>query len=224
MSNETILLYKYVPVDDYLEDILRNQRLYLNDGSNLNDPFELTIFNRTENKLISEDCLHILCLTNSYRNKLMWSHYADSHKGVCLTIRVPKELVYPICYTSKRVYDNSDLNDILVLKNQKIKKNLIVDYSQLSKDKQIAFIKDKKWSYEREYRITFNSTDTCNLIQKKEENWYLKVEIEKIYLGANFLKNKKSYQSKIIEICEQNGITIKPMKLSNINYSVEVQK
>ena len=224
MSNETIILYKYVPVNEFLIDILEKQRLYLNDGSKLNDPFELAIINRTENKLTQAKDLHILCLTNSYRNKLMWSHYSDSHKGVCLTIKVPKELVYPICYTSKRVFEDSNLNNILVLKNQKIKKNLIVDYSQLSKDKQIAFVKDKKWSYEREYRITFNSTDTCNLIQKGKEKWYLKVKIEKIYLGANFGKNEKSYQSKIIEICEQNDITIKPMKLSNINYSVEVQK
>ena len=35
-------LYKYVPLK-YVKTILDNHRLYLSDGTNFNDPFEITI-------------------------------------------------------------------------------------------------------------------------------------------------------------------------------------
>lgn len=186
MSTRWTTLYKYVSLN-YVVDILDNHRLFLNDGKNFNDPFEITITDKSNGTTRHINGLHILSLTNSYRNKLIWSHYTDSHKGVCLTIQVPNQLVYPICYSTKRVYEDSDIDDLIEHSTKKAKKSLKNDFSVLSKDKKIAYIKDKKWIYEKEYRIVFDKNDESSLIFDNGK-WFMSVKITNIYLGANFEK------------------------------------
>ena len=45
MPSELVTLYKYVSTN-YIVDILNYQRLYLSDGHNFNDPFEITVTDR----------------------------------------------------------------------------------------------------------------------------------------------------------------------------------
>ena len=95
-------MHKYVSLDR-VPEILDIHRLYLSDGKNFNPPFEITVTDKENHKIRHIEGLHILSLTNSFRNKLIWSHYTDSHKEVCLTVKVPNNLVYPICYSTKRI-------------------------------------------------------------------------------------------------------------------------
>lgn len=214
-------LYKYVKLN-YVVDILDNHRLYLSDGKNFNDPFEITITNKEKGNISHIEGLHILSLTNSYRKKLMWSHYADSHKGVCLTVRVPRNLVYPVCYSTKRIYEDSNIDSIISLSQKSIKKNVNNNFLLLNKHKKIAHIKDKKWSYEKEYRVVFDKDDEDGLIFE-DGKWYMSVKAKNIYLGVNFDKNDEKVKKNIIEACKRNNITIKKMTLSKKDYSINVK-
>ena len=81
-------------------DILIYKRLYLASYSELNDPMEVAY--RIKNN-VKYDCswlqmlrsekndIHICSLSKSYDNILMWSHYADSHKGCCIELEVTSE-------------------------------------------------------------------------------------------------------------------------------------
>ena len=91
---------------------------------NFNDPFEITITDRKKRVIRHVEGLHILSLTNSYRNKLIWSHYTNSHKGVCITVKVPNNLVYPICYSTKRVYEDTDIDNLIETCKKVNKKSL----------------------------------------------------------------------------------------------------
>ena len=215
-KEEMVTLYKYMS-SKHLEETLLNSRLYMDDGSHFNDPFELNVIKNKEVTHI--DGLHILCLTNSFQKKLMWSHYSDSHKGVCLTIKVPLSIVYPICYSSKRISSRTNLDKTIQesrkeAKNSK-KKFDNKDYSKLTNDQKIAFIKDQKWSYENEYRIVLDNTD-C--LENEKNKYYLPVTITNIYLGVNY--DSTEFTEEMFDYCEKNGITIKQMKLSTKNYSV----
>lgn len=214
-------LYKYVKLN-YVVDILDNHRLYLSDGKDFNDPFEITITNKEKGNISHIEGLHILSLTNSYRKKLMWSHYADSHKGVCLTVRVPRNLVYPVCYSTKRIYEDSNIDSIISLSQKSIKKNVNNNFLLLNKHKKIAHIKDKKWSYEKEYRVVFDKDDEDGLIFE-DGKWYMSVKTKNIYLGVNFDKNDEKVKKNIIEACKRNNITIKKMTLSKKDYSINVK-
>ena len=222
MSKQWVTLYKYVSLD-HVVDILDNHRLYLSDGKNFNDPFEITVTDKKKHHTRHIEGLHILSLTNSCRNKLIWSHYTDSHKGVCLTVKVPKHLVYPICYSTKRIYEDSDIDNIISSSKRVSKKNVDKDFSLLTKNKKMAYIKDKKWLYKKEYRVVFDRDDEAGLIYQNGK-WFMSVKITNIYLGVNFDKNKKETKRKILEACNRNKIKITPMILSNSDYSIRVKR
>lgn len=225
MSVKNATLYKYVSTK-YVADILDNHMLYLNDGTGFNDPFEVAVTDKATHQIRHIEGLHILSLTTSYRKKLMWSHYAESHKGVCLTVKVPKHLVYPICYSTKRVFEDSDIDGIIsssVKKASCVKKNVNNNFFQLSKDKKVAYIKDKKWQHEKEYRLVFDKSDENGLVCR-DGKWYMSVKISNIYLGVNFENNDKEKQNEIIEACNRNKISMSRMVLSEANYAINVER
>ncbi len=222
MSTQWTTLYKYVSLDR-VPDILDNHRLYLSDGKNFNDPFEITVTDKKNHKIRHIEGLHILSLTNSFRNKLIWSHYTDSHKGVCITVKVPNNLVYPIFYSTKCIYEDSDIDNIISSSTKITKKSVEKDFSLLNKDKKIAYVKDKKWMYEKEYRVVFDKSDESGLIYH-DGKWFMSVKITNIYLGANFNRNKAEIQRKIIEACKRNKVKITQMVLSDTDYSVKKKR
>ena len=130
MSTQWTTLYKYVSLER-VPDILDNHRLYLSDGNNFNDPFEITVTDKKNHRIRHIEGLHILSLTNSFRNKLIWSHYTDSHKGVCITVKVPNNVVYPICYSTKRIYEDSDIDNIISSSTKITKKCVEKDFRKL---------------------------------------------------------------------------------------------
>ena len=140
-----------------------------------------------------------------------------------MTVKVPNHLVYPICYSTKRVYDDSDVDKIISSSVKITKKSLDKDFSAFSKSKKIAYIKDKKWLYEKEYRIVFDKDDEVGLIYE-DGKWFMSVKISNVYLGANFDKNNVKTQEKIMEACKRNKIKVAKMVLSDSDYSVKVKR
>lgn len=222
MSEQYTTLYKYVSLQ-FATETIEKQRLYLNDGLNFNDPFEIRVTDRKTKYVKHVDGLHILSMTNTFKNKLIWSHYTQSHKGICLTVKVPKRFVYPLCYTSARVYEDSDVDEIIRKSKIYSKRNLVKDYSELNRNKKIALIKDKKWAYEKEYRLVFDKSGESELIFENG-NWYLPVKITNIYLGVNFDKNVSDIKNQILNICKKKDVSVKQMLMSNTQYAIEVEK
>lgn len=222
MAIKWATLYKYIKAE-YARDALENQRLYLSDGKFFNDPFETIVIDRKNGDISHIEGLHILSLTNSFQNRLMWSHYAEFHKGICLTVKVPSHLVHPICYSSKRIYTDSNVDDIILHSKIVSKSNINCDFSLLSENAKIAYIKDKKWMYEKEYRIVFCQSDETGLISDQGK-WYMSVKIKNVYLGVNFDKNPSTSQEDIRRICRDNNVKITNMALSDSDYSVKVKR
>lgn len=84
----------------------------------------------------------ILCLSGINDNILMWSHYSDFHKGVCLRFDISKDLE-TFCFPLKVIYNN-----------EYIKLNFIQSYLRNDQDIHIAlWHKSKDWEYENEYRV-----------------------------------------------------------------------
>lgn len=140
-----------------------------------------------------------------------------------MTVKVPNNLVYPICYSTKRIYEDSDIDNIISSNTRIAKKSVDKDFYPLSKDKKIAYIKDKKWIYEKEYRVVFDKTDEAGLIYH-DGKWFMSVKITNIYLGANFDRNKEEIKRKILESCKRNKIKITQMVLSDTDYSVKKKR
>ena len=213
-------LYKYYSIDDDVKfqrilDLLETNEIYLSDGKDFNDPFDIRVTSRKNKKLNFVKKFRVLCLTSSYRNKLMWSHYADAHQGICITIETLTDLIYPVFYTRERVYDDTNL-DLLLSKHNKrsVIKKFVKPYDMISK-KKLGYVKDSTWVYENEYRIVFYDKEIKDLIDGER----LKVKISKVYLGNRIAFEK---ENKIKKICALKHIDVSKISFTDDGYAIRV--
>src|SRR5687767_14278862 len=80
------------------------RRIKISRFSDLNDPFELLGANLKDKNYreafrLTRDELHndkgLLCFSRSWGNPVLWSHYADKHRGICLGFDVSDHLLAP---------------------------------------------------------------------------------------------------------------------------------
>lgn len=94
----------------------------------------------------------ILCLTESPDNPVMWTHYADTHRGCVIRLRDYPELdspyrtAKPVRYVAEapRLVDEEFLSDMLSGRTS-------FDTSTLLE--RLVYTKSADWAYEREWRI-----------------------------------------------------------------------
>jgi len=103
-------LYHFMCKKYALKSIIE-RRLKISMINDLNDPFEAFKFKipgRFFRKKFHLDRLSfsqrygILCFSKKWSNPLMWSHYSDCHRGVCLGFDVSGENLLPVDYVDKR--------------------------------------------------------------------------------------------------------------------------
>lgn len=95
----------------------------------------------------------VLCLTEKNDNLLMWSHYADSHKGVVFKLNCVDEIDDNLL-VAKRVKYKPDY-PILASKNEWIDHLLHIkrlDFGERYLETKI--IKNENWHYEQEWRLS----------------------------------------------------------------------
>ena len=81
-------------------EALRKQRLKIARIDELNDPFELLGWNLQDKKFRDgvrawkkqrNTEIGIICLSSKWKHPLLWSHYADKHKGIAIGFDVPDD-------------------------------------------------------------------------------------------------------------------------------------
>ena len=110
-----MLVYKFISQEWGLET-LKTKKVKVSDFEELNDPFELLSMsledrhqrNRLKNKKTEfSKKFGLICFSKNWRNPVMWSHYADSHKGIALEFDIPCTELKEITYKPVR---ETDLN------------------------------------------------------------------------------------------------------------------
>jgi hypothetical protein len=86
--------------------------------------------------------LRIFCLSATYEHPLLWSHYANSHTGVCLHFRAKHGSVFGL---ARGVDYSKPRPPVLV--------PLRYNASELDVGRAMSLIKADFWCYESEYRI-----------------------------------------------------------------------
>lgn len=144
-------VYHYLEAKWALDDIKR-RRLKLSKIDDMNDPYEWKCvrsddeptqasLERTEQEIV-EEC-GTACFGRSWNNLLMWSHYGDKHKGICLGFDVPDGLVSEVKYVK-------DLEVIRALSDFETDEKANEGMRILSK---LFATKYVGWSYEQEVRV-----------------------------------------------------------------------
>jgi Protein of unknown function (DUF2971) len=123
------------------------RRIKVSRFSELNDPFELlgvnlsdktkrAAFRKTKEELDRKTGL--ICFSRSWKNPVLWGHYAKKHTGIALGFDVPDTLLVSVIY-SKRLLDAD-----LYLKSGKPSKGLV---------ERLIKTKFYDWKYENEMRL-----------------------------------------------------------------------
>lgn len=141
-------LYKFIDSKWGLAAI-KQRRLKLTRILEANDPFEflgLAVRDREGRRYINQkrqelhSALGLLCLSADWRHPLMWTHYAEDHKGLCLGFDVSRaDWFWPVTYLTRRL----ELNDIGKAKASDI------DTGDIGN---LLYSKFNGWAYEQEYR------------------------------------------------------------------------
>ena len=170
------LLYKYKKIDINLLKLISNNNnkinnIRLSNFNYFNDPADPLIkLNKEAFEAIEKytNDIKIYSLSSEYNNFLMWSHYANEHKGICVA------------------YDISNINeyDNMILKKVRYTNNVILgEYKHMFDNYalnlesyfiSLFYLKHKNWKYKKEYRI---------IAYTKEE--YIYLPIKAIYFGMN---------------------------------------
>ena len=158
---------------------LWEKRLKIAEYGDLNDPFELLPFSQTDqeerkhiNQIVSvlSNGHGVLCFSASWMSTLMWAHYGDKHKGMCLGFEVEEgPQLTRIEYAPKRLPSPFDFNKPLAG----------IDQEMLAKCLNVKHI---GWKYEKEYRLRASLND------RRDGLYYLPfnsgLELREIIIGA----------------------------------------
>ena len=131
---------------------LRLQRLKLASLEDMNDPFELLgvelrtqenrQFFQRELKPEMNRTVGVLCFSRAWSNPVLWSHYADKHRGLCLGFDVPDDMVREVKYRGTRL--KAELE------------HAIPRHDADTLAYKLITTKYKHWEYEDEVRLIFN--------------------------------------------------------------------
>lgn len=178
-------LYKYRSLQDLKRflDIIVNKRLYGARYLSLNDPMEGQFeFDLNDSftqpalqQLFDERAKTIICSLSKKcnskgipNNGILWSMYADEHKGCCIEVEVddPDWIKRDVFYSSlPPIVDNPNIQ--------------VVD---------ILSIKFNQWAYEDEVRY----------INTDPKTPYLNVKIKAVYLGIRMSKEDVEFYTSLI--------------------------
>lgn len=196
-----IPLYKYRSLKDIRRfiDIVLYSRLHASNYKDLNDPMEgvfcysKDIPNTYIENLRSEKMQTLICsLSKDMHNGLMWSFYADEHRGCCIELKVTSKL-----WKEVEVDYSADV--------------FALDHSELCGVEDVLGRKSVQWQHEQEVRYirTFGAG--------RRINPFVSVSISKIWLGMNINRNDEYFIKKLVESIN-SGISVEKIKRENIDF------
>jgi hypothetical protein len=136
-----MLAYKFLDEHFGLKS-LREKRLKISTLADLNDPFELLPYEmRDRNRRIALRATRdefarsdgILCFSADWKDPVIWSHYSDKHRGLCLGFEIPDEKCQRVRYVAERLS--------------------LLHPPTLADANALVFTKYINWQYEQEIRV-----------------------------------------------------------------------
>lgn len=165
----------------------------------------------------------ISCFSKRYDSILMWSHYGDKHKGICIEFDRPENDFLDVKYSKKRC--KFDLEDTTrrvlgyMLSNGKVDVN---DKGLIRCISKPFIVKSLDWKYEEEVRCIL-SPNSDGVSKLEELSLYtMPTKITKIYVGCKVDKNSEEYK-KLLQLAESKEIDVIELIESEDLFSLEAK-
>lgn len=202
---------------------IKNEKIYkyieLNIFGNFSKKNDNVFIDNIKNKAneIRNSAL-IGCFSKTNNNILMWSHYADSHKGVCIEFEEERKNIFKdVSYSETREYfDIYFVVSKLLAFDFLNKKYDLNDNALFDKIMKPFYVKSKDWEYEQEIRCVLSNNECSKNIDDKK--YGIDMKIKKIYLGIRVENNDELKE--LIEIAKEKNVEIVYMKEDKNKFAV----
>ncbi len=194
-------VYKYTSIK-YIESTIKNG-VYASVLDDVNDPYEC-------DGILYPDLFRICCMTTSPNNMLLWSYYANGHKGCSIQVEIPDEI-------------NREYELVRRVKYSNIKKN--VKKKNNEEIAELLYRKNIRWKHENEIRAVYykdrNHSNFWNII---DNTVYLNVPVKSISFG--YLAEKDRDYLKVLKFLDSynKGLKYKDHKITVKKYSLHENK
>lgn len=154
----------------------------------------------------------IACFSESDDSILMWSHYANNHRGMCVEydlMRINEQLGFspvPVVYGGERVWFGTIAPDKYEAESQRVLIESLTSKSQ-------------EWDYEREWRI-IRDDGACGSKWDPDKNGALLEMIRPISIILGCMA-KPELEEEVKAHCIKERINLYKMRKSNERYKLE---
>lgn len=194
-SEQTLKIYKYMSMDSFLNYFMTNISLFFDSVENYNDPYEShyvlwtaedkidykmdEILHKKDEEIRQKlfKCYKTTCFSLELNNILMWAHYADNHKGVCLEFEIEEfDKNYNLSGTEifknglleNEIFKEITYNSLPLIKYYHYLQSFTDDDNKDVPFHEILTTKSSCWEYEKEWRyIIPDKNGTLKEINKK---------------------------------------------------------
>ncbi|CCZ85563.1 putative uncharacterized protein [Firmicutes bacterium CAG:631] len=162
----------------------------------------------------------ISCFSKRYDSILMWSHYGDKHKGICIEFDRPENDFLDVKYSKKRC--KFDLEDTTrrvlgyMLSNEEVDVN---DKGLIRCISKPFIVKSLDWKYEEEVRCVLSPNSEGVSTLEELSLYKMPTNISKIYIGCKVDKTSEEYKN-LITLANNKNVMILELKTSDDLFSV----
>ena len=162
----------------------------------------------------------VSCFSKNPLSILMWSHYADSHKGICIEYEKPD---LPDFVEVKYDYNRPKIRISRLVSYISAQTILDEDYNNLDSEvideMMMPFVaKAKDWEYEQEIRcIVTSNSNSPNIVSEYDKYFYKMPRPTKIYFGC---RSEGKEKNKLINFAKKNGIKCVFLKIDKENFKL----
>ena len=196
-------LYNYTSININTVKSILNEQLWLSHTNSFNDPVDPSIkqfkkYKEDYNYLL--DSIKVGCLTTKKDNTLMWSHYEDKHRGICIEYDIGK------IYEKDNLIINKVNYNMPIITNKSIADNEILEIDNINRLIELFSLKSNEWKYEKEYRILYYDKE------RKKDGILIDCPIKSICFGTETSEDDKNLIYEIVKNKKGNQIEFKEAK------------
>ncbi|MDP3670835.1 MAG: DUF2971 domain-containing protein [Telluria sp.] len=211
-------LYYMTSFDTATRYILSEKRMRISQFDRLNDPFELLSIRmngkheRYVFKLLREHLVNsygVLCMGKHWKSPLMWGHYGENHKGICLGFDVPDGAATPMSYEPERLEHLIKMGEPAGGLTEPIIEQLLnTKYAQ--------------WAYEEEWRLILKLSDKDPINGEYYLNFGPELLLREIVLGARCTAPVGSFRKLVGQV--DQSVTIIKARAAFESFTIVRQK
>ena len=145
---------------------------------------QLLLTSAIEREILKQYDRGVCCFSASVKNPLLWSHYGDQHRGVCIGFnlnRTPKPKLHKVLYGGSRSVKTSLIAKAILKNDQEAQKLL---------DRDVLLRKAPPWKYEREWRLLGNRGDQVSPLKLVDVTFGLRCPHALIYALVSALEHR----------------------------------